>query len=197
MKISSIKQQVKRPDRYSIFVDGKYSFSLNESQLLNSGLKIGQEINKQELKEFKELSDFGKIYDKTLNLISFRPRSQWEIEFYLKRKKQPDEVIEKVTSKLKELGYLDDKKFAISWIENRRLLKPISLRKLNQELRQKRVPDYVISEVLKPDEETEQQALKELVSRKKHRYTDKLKFMQYLARQGFNYDDIKQVLEDS
>ena len=44
MKITAIKQQVKRQDRYSIYGDGKYLFSFSESELLNSGIKIGQEL---------------------------------------------------------------------------------------------------------------------------------------------------------
>ena len=43
-KITAIKQQVKNPQRYSIFVDEKYSFSLSELALINSELKIGQEV---------------------------------------------------------------------------------------------------------------------------------------------------------
>ena len=46
MKITSIKQQVKRADRYSIYVDDKYSFSLSEQELLSIKIKVGQEVTK-------------------------------------------------------------------------------------------------------------------------------------------------------
>ena len=45
MKITTIKQQVKNPERASIFVDGKYSFSLSLNELVAEKLKIGQEID--------------------------------------------------------------------------------------------------------------------------------------------------------
>ncbi len=49
MKITSIKQQVKRADAYSIFLDGKYSFSLSGSELLKSGLAPNQDVSVEQL----------------------------------------------------------------------------------------------------------------------------------------------------
>jgi regulatory protein len=93
---------------------------------------------------------------------------------------------------------LNDEAFARAWIENRRLLKPISLRRLTQELRQKHLSNDVIEQVLAEDETDELETLRELVAKKQlqSKYRDnELKFMQYLARQGFNYGDIKQALQ--
>ena len=44
MKITDIKAQVRRAGRYSIFVDGKYAFSLSDTALLEQKLKLGQEL---------------------------------------------------------------------------------------------------------------------------------------------------------
>lgn len=196
MKITAIKQQVKRPDRFSIYVDSKYSFSLGEGEFVSSGLHSGMEITAADIEKFKDTSKFGKLYERTLNLLSYRPRSEWELRDYLKRKKQEPEIIDNILNKLSKSGYVDDKSFAERWVENRRLLKPISRRKLRVELKQKHVPNDIIDEVLSAEEADELTILRELVGRKQARYPDKLKFMQYLARQGFNYDDIKTVLHE-
>lgn len=195
MKITAIKRQIKNQSRYSIFVDGKYNFSLNESQLLESELSVGRELAKSDIDKFKKRSEEGKIYDKTLNWLSIRPRSEWEIKNYLRLKKQNEKTTEQIINKLQNLGYVNDKKFAELWVENRRLLKPISRRRLILELRAKRIANEIIDEILTPDENSELEALKELVQRKRKRYPDKIKFMQYLARQGFDYNLIKQVLD--
>lgn len=196
MKITDIKQQVKRQDRYSIYVDEKYIFSLSENELLNLGLKIGQEFSKDELEGLKETAVLDKAYDRALNLIARRLRSEWEIRDYLRRKDYAPALIDTIVNKLSMSGYVDDAKFAEAWVRNRRLLKPTSRRRLVQELRAKRVPDDVIDQVLESDEADELDILRQLVEKKRHRYPDKLKFMQYLARQGYNYDDIKSVLEE-
>ena len=196
MKITAIKQQVKNPGRYSVFVDEKYSFSLSELALVNSELKLNQELSKDELAKLKEESDLDKAYNRILNLLARRVRSEWEIRDYLKRKKYDEDAIDKLLNKLSERHLVNDLSFANAWVENRRLLKNMSKRKLTQELRAKRVSDEIIDEVMGLDETNELEVLRELVERKKSRYPDKTKFMRYLAGQGFNYNDIKTVLAD-
>jgi regulatory protein len=199
MKITAIKQQVKRKDRYSIYVDGKYSFSLSETALLEQGVVSGQELSAAELKDFKKLSVDDKAYGNTLRYVALRSRSQWELRDYLHRKQVEEPTAEKILNKLRELGFVDDTAFASRWVENRRLLKPISTRRLVQELKQKRVSETIIKAVIDNDETDEVEALRQLVEKKRglSKYRDnQLKLMQYLARQGFSYDDIKTVLAD-
>jgi SOS response regulatory protein OraA/RecX len=64
------------------------------------------------------------------------------------------------------------------------------------ELRQKRIDDETIQKVLDDDQADEQEILKELINRKRRqtRYRDDQKLIAYLARQGFNYSDIKDVM---
>lgn len=199
LQITSIRQQAKRRGRYSIFVDGKYAFSLSESALLEQKLASGQEIDTAKLKEFKKLSADDKAYGNALRYASLRPRSMWEMEQYLRRKNVGEPEAAKILSKLSNIDLLDDAAFARSWVENRRLLKPISRRKLVQELKQKRVPEEIINQVLGEDETDELETLRELVAKKQTQTkykNEELKLMQYLARQGFNYNDIKAVLAD-
>lgn len=196
MKITDIRQQVKRRDRYSISIEGKYSFSLSESELLNQGLKIGKELTDQELDKVKNDAVIDKGVYRVLDLISRRPRSKWEIEDYLKRKNNEPEEITKIVDKLADRGYINDLDFAKRWVENRRLLKATSKRKLRMELRQKRINNETIQKVLDNDQADEQEILKGLIDRKRQqsRYQDDQKLIAYLARQGFNYSDIKDAM---
>jgi len=198
MKITDIRQQVKRVDRYSIHIDGKYAFPLGETELLNTGLRIGQEFDQAGLDELKDKAVIDKGYDRALNLIMRRPRSEWELRDYLKRKEYSTEVTDQILNKLSERGYVDDVDFATRWVDSRRLLKSTSKRRLIQELRQKRVADETIQAVLEADETDERAVLRDLIERKRKqtKYQDDLKLMQYLVRQGYNYGDIKSVLQD-
>lgn len=196
MKITDIKQQVKRSDRYSIYGDGKYIFSLSESELLDLGLKIGQEYQGDDLEKLKEKAILDKAYDRSLNLISRRRRSVWEMTQYLKGKDYNPTEIDTTLNKLSNNGYLDDREFAKAWVSNRRLLKSTSKRRLSQELRVKRVSDEIINEALENDEADEQDVLRKLIQKKRTqtRYRDPQKLMQYLIRQGYNYGDIKDAM---
>ncbi|HSX17401.1 MAG TPA: RecX family transcriptional regulator [Patescibacteria group bacterium] len=197
MKITAIKQQVKRKDRYSVFVEGKYSFSLSESGLIESRLASGQELTDSELRNLKQLAGLDKAYGNALRYVAMRPRSEWELRDYFRRKGVDEEAAAQIADRLRPIGLLDDLAFARAWAANRRLLKSISKRRLRMELQQKHVDTAIIDQVLSEDETDERSALRELVEKKQARYPDRQKFMQYLARQGFGYDDIKSVLDEA
>ncbi len=196
MKITGIKQQLKRTDRYSVFVDNKYSFSLSESALLNEGLASGQELDERRLADLKDASGTDKAYGNALRYVAMRPRSIWEMEMYLRRKDIEEPVSKQIIERLEAVGLLDDAVFARAWVANRRLLKSTSKRKLRLELRQKHLSPAVIDQAMQDDETDERDTLRELIAKKCNRYPDRNKFMQYLTRQGFGYDDIKSALQE-
>ena len=198
MKITKITQQVKNLDRYSIFVDDNYSFSLSESALLESKLTSGQELTAEQVAEYKQLSSDDKMYGRALKYVALRPRSVWEVETYLQRKDSPAPLIEQITNKLKRYGFLDDVKFAEAFVRDRRLLRSSSVRKITLELRKKHVASEAIEQALAVDETDDQAMLVELIAKKRRQSKyqhDNLKLMQYLARQGFSYSDIKSALQ--
>lgn len=196
MKITAIKQQQKRADRYSVFVDDKYAFSLSETALLACRLVSGQELTKTELDGLKKTAGFDKAYGLTLRYAAVRPRSEGELHDYFRRKQIDQDAAQQIIQKLRDIGLVNDQDFANSWVASRRLLKSVSKRRLQQELRQKRVDQAIIDRVLQEDPADERAVLRELVERKRARYPDKQKFMHYLARQGFSYDDIAATLDD-
>lgn len=196
MKVTKIEAQVKRRGRYSIFVDDKFTFGISELGLIDSGIKVGLELTQEELDRLKDSAKTDKIYNQVLSLIMRRPRSQWEIEDYLRRKGHEPPMIEAILNKLSVKSFINDEDFARRWVESRRLLKNISKRKLIVELKQKRIPDDIIQIVLAEDETDEVEVIRAEIAKKRRssRYQDQTKLMQYLARQGYRYDDIKTAL---
>ncbi|MBC7581845.1 RecX family transcriptional regulator [Aeromicrobium sp.] len=199
MKITKITQQVKRKRRYSVFVDEIYSFGLSENGLLDSGIAIGQELDEAKLQAYKLLSDNDKLYGLALRYAAMRPRSAWEMQLYMKRKDFPAPLIEQITNKLTRIGMLDDAKFAEMFVHDRRLLRSSSKRKIQLELQKKHIASETIQQALGEDETDEPTMLKDIITRKRQQSKfreDDLKLMQYLARQGFGYGDIKHALEE-
>jgi len=198
MKITDIRPQIKRANRYSVFVDKKYTFSLGESELIRLGIHSGQEVSVTEIETFKGLSKLDKIYGLALQLVVRRPRSEKELRDYLRRKGHDEDATMLILNKLTMNGLVDDEAFATSWVANRRLLKPTSLRKLQLELRQKGISSEIIEKVLAEDEVSDSSVLMKIIARKRRqtKYQDDMKLMQYLARQGFGYGDIKSALTD-
>lgn len=199
MKITRIVQQAKVRDRYSIFVDGAYAFSLSEQALLESRLAPGTELAAMQIREWKQRSDDDKAYTRAIRYAALRPRSRWEVEQYLYRKDVPPALALMILNKLSNIHLLDDRQFARAFVSHRRLLRSSSKLKLQHELRAKHVPDGIIMEVLSEGDTDEQAVLRTLIIKKrtltKYR-TDDQRLMQYLARQGFPYEDIKTALRE-
>lgn len=197
MKITKIQPAVKTAGRYNIFVDEKYSFSLDENQLLDLKLKIGFEIEDDQLNQLKGESIFGKAYGRALELILSRPRSYKEMKDYARRKKWDKELTDKVLQKLADKGYINDQKFAEFWLRARLGGKPISKRKISAELAQKGINREIADKILQDySGEDELDTLRVLVKKKRSKYPDEQKFMAYLARQGFSFDMIKKAINN-
>jgi len=197
MRITKIEAQVKAKGRYSVFVDNKFAFGISEEGLISSRLSQNDTLDKVQLDQLKDTARLDKLYNQALSLIMRRPRSSWEIRDYLRRKDVNDDQSQQIYQRLENKGYINDLDFAKRWVENRRLLKATSTRKLDAELRQKRVDQNIISQVLSNDETDEIEVILRVIEKKRQqpRYRDKTKLMQYLAQQGYRYADIKQALE--
>ena len=214
MKITAISSQQKNTDRVNVMVDGKYRFSLDIFQVADLGIRVGKEYTDEELTELETESQFGKTYARTLEYCLMRPHSAKEVRDYLYRKtrttklrsKKTGELYDKpgvssaitgrVFDRLVEKGYIDDEKFTRYWVENRNLTKGASKRKLINELRVKGVEQSIIEKHLSESVRSDEDELAKVIAKKRNRYPDNQKFMQYLARQGFSYDDIKTALAE-
>ena len=211
MKITSISVQAKNPDRVNVSVDGAYRFSLDIFQVGELGVKVGSEYTDEELVALETESQFGKLYGMALEYCMLRPHSVREVRDYLYRKtvtkkyknRQGESqetqgysptLTQRVLKKLQQKQYVDDTRFARWWVEHRNLTKGTSFRKLRAELQVKGVPGNIIDSVLSATERQDEDELAKIIAKKRGRYPDDQKFMQYLARQGFSYDDIKSAL---
>ncbi len=207
MKITRISAQQKNKNRVNVMVDGAYRFSLDIFQVADLGIRVGKEYTEQELTELETESQFGKTYARALEYCLMRPHSAKEVRDYLYRKTRDTrtktggvkkgvspEITARVFNRLVEKGYVDDEKFARFWVENRNVTKGASRRKLTAELRAKGVESSIIERLLADSSRTDDDELRKIIAKKRGRYPDEQKFMQYLARQGFGYDDIKRAL---
>jgi regulatory protein len=196
---------VKSDNRVSVFLDDKYSFSLTLDQLLDSGIKKGDEVDENQAKQYKKLSDEGKLKQRTLEWVLGRPHSTREFRDYLYRKKAEKDLIAAWVDEFTEKKFLDDDRFARWFAENRRR-KNKSSRAIRSELMSKGISSVTIQSVVAEmesevkdqyaDNKSEVEALQELVNklRNRPRYQDVQKLKMYLISKGFRYDDIKTAL---
>lgn len=197
--VTDIKRQKRvGSNRYNIFIDGSYAFTMSDLDLSMSGLRSGQELSQEEIEKFSQSAKEAKAYALALRYLAVRLRSRREILDYLKRKECEEQDIEAALERLEGLGLVDDVKFAQAWIADRMAVRPRSRMRLSQELMAKGVARDDINvalEELEPEREIE--TLKALIIRKSRSgYADEKKLQGYLQRQGYRWSLIKEALDE-
>ena len=190
LTITQITSGVRDPNRVNVFINGRYTLSLDIRQVVDLHIKVGRKLSQDELQDLHKASEFGKLYKRALEWALSRPHSIWETREYLRRRQlhriqnnrkrlqdelKPlpeiqDETISLVLDRLIEKGYVNDRTFAKYYVENRFVKKGISQKRLELELRKKQVPDNIIKDVLSSSTRDEKTELLKIIQKKRHKY---------------------------
>jgi regulatory protein len=197
-RITELRFQRRNRNRVNVYLDGKFAFGL--AAIVAARLKIGQTLTDADIAQLGGRDEVEKAYERALNFLSYRPRSEYEVRRSLRRKGVDDEIVEKAVARLLRAGLLDDVEFARYWVNNRMEFKPRGARALRHELRQRGVSPGVIAQAVEGlDEEA---AARQVARAGLHRYKNlpapdfQRKMGAYLGRRGFSYGVIKPVVEE-
>lgn len=210
MKITQVEKQKKNPQRLNIYIDGQFAFGADEDLIINYRLLPGKELSQDDLEKLLYEAEVGKLMERMYRLFNIRQRSEKEVRDYFKKlnfkrkiegwDQVSDLVVDQVITRLKRKGMIDDKVFALSWVESRRRSKKKGPRVLKMELLQKGVARDIVDEVLSDGGDQEQLA-REALEKKIRVWKDlpKLEFRKkaydFLFRRGFDYQVIKKVID--
>ncbi len=196
--ITAIEEQKRRRERVSIFLDGRFAFSVGRGVVEEHGLHPGQVLSDSRVEELAAADLVGKCLNAALRLLSYRPRSEAEIRTRLSRRFN-GETIEGVILQLRERQMIDDVAFAVFWREARDSFSPRGRRLLKVELRHKGVDPEVIDEVLDgiDDEESAYRAAQKRgrTLAKEDYETFRRKLGAFLRRRGFSYGVVNRTTE--
>lgn len=146
---------------------------------------------------------FERYYNLVLRFLSYRPRSEREIQEYLKKKKVSEQTISKIIGKLQDFKFIDDLEFAKFWIEQRTRFKRKPLRVIEYELKQKGINRDLIEDILsqlKDRKSLDLTSATKLAEKKLDFYRNldskkrNEKVANYLLRKGFSYEVVKKIL---
>lgn len=213
-RVTKMTPGVRDPNRVNVFLDGRFAFSLDVAQVVEYGVKVDQELSPERLNELRDASEFGKLYQRTLEWVLTRPHSIRETRDYLRRRqikrrqlnrqrereeKKPlaelrDDMMMLVVERLITKGYLNDEKFAAYYIENRYVRRGISHKRLRVELQKKGVEPDIINRLLGAEARDENEEIMKMIAKKRKKYDD-FRLVNYLVRQGFSYQLAKEAVE--
>jgi regulatory protein len=202
MKISRLIS--KRSKVYVLF-DNEESIYLRYDTVLKFGLKKNDEITEKLLSRL--LSEDYKLQIKELSfrLLTRRMHSVLELKRKLIKKKFPPESVEETVSELVERNYLDDRKFAEKYSEEKLKNNKTGVIKIRAELIQRGVDKGIIENVLAKYENSDTVlknalliAQKKLSSVQYSKTTDqkkKEKLFRFLISKGYSAEIIKNTLK--
>jgi regulatory protein len=197
--ITSITIQKKNRNRFNIFINKAYAFSLNRHQA--AGLNIDDHLSENQIADLKQADEKDTAYSRALYYLNFRPRSRMEIERYLKEKKFPSFAVSDAICRLETSGYINDSDFARLWVENRLRLRPKGAYALTSELREKGIDEQIIKDVLIDFDEPESAWAAVIPRINRLRKLEKAEFKKkiynFLSRRGFDYNTCKEISDQA
>ena len=144
-----------------------------------------------------------KTFERAVKLLAARPRSVAELrERLLRGKNTNEEIVETVIARLREYGYLNDERFAFSYASYKVKQKPVGRRRLERDLKFKKVDSSVANEALEmvynetPEEMFIDQAIAKRLrirGKPKNRLEAKSLF-DHLLRQGFEFELVSEKI---
>lgn len=201
--ISKIERQKRNAQRYNIYIQDEYAFSVHEDILISHRLLKGKEITAEEFHLIIAEEETKKAERAAYHYLSYRPRTRKEMNEYLKGKGLALPTIEHTINKLLSEGYLDDRYFAQKWVSERLRLKKKGPLLLKEELKQKGISSALVEEALHSIEHEDQiEACLPLAEKKWNQLQNKCidrreqkhKLIGYLQRRGFSFDVIQSVV---
>lgn len=138
-----------------------------------------------------------RTFERAVKLISAKSRSVAELRERLLQNRSANEAdVEAVITRLKEYGYLDDERFAFSYASLRVKQRPVGRRRLQQNLKLKKVASAVADEALDlVYSETSEEQLIDRAIEKRIRFKgppkDRLQaksLFDHLLRLGFSFE---------
>lgn len=201
--ITKIATQQKAKNRFNIYLDDEYAFSVSEDVLIKYHLHKGLELSDDEIETIIQADNFHRFYTMALHYLSYRMRSEREMRNYLSEKDVSEEIVHEIIEKLKKEKLLNDKDFANAFVQDRILHTSKGPTLIAQELKKKGIRDEIIQEVLKNYtyelqlEKVTKLAEKFLHRKSKHSHQKRFEQLKLrLIQSGFSQEIINNVISD-
>lgn len=198
-RITALEVQKRNRQRVNVYIDDRFAFGLAAIEAVQ--LKVGQQLSAGEITRLKEKDQVQVAHERTLNFLSYRPRSIAEVRRYLNEKGFDEPTIDQVVDRLSRVALLDDAAFAQHWLENRDTFRPRGSRALRYELRQKGIADAIIDDLLADYDERDAayraaSPRAQKLARRNDIDTFRSKLLGFLQRRGFSFDVALNTVEE-
>lgn len=202
--ITKISLQQKLTDRYNVFVNEQYAFSVDESVLIQFGLKKGMELTDEQIAVITRQDAMRKGLNMAIHFLSMRMRSEKEVREFLAKKEVESEAVEEIIHNLYRMSYLNNAEFAKAYTNTQINTSDKGPKVIERELKEKGIDDSLIEKALAKFE-TDLQLEKSCKLAEKYRQKyrkespviQKQKIEQTLMRKGYDWGIIQEAIAGS
>lgn len=178
---------------------GENTYYVNAAIIAEFELEKGQDITREELSKIRGADVLRKAKNRALYLLGERDMCLAELTKKL-TKTYGEEVASEAAGYVKDLGYINDERYAPKLAEYLIKRKKYGRRRAKQEMLHKGLDRELVEEALSniPEDEISE-GLADLIERKYANkladYKDRQKVIAALARRGYSFDEIRQAIE--
>ena len=196
MRIEQLKPSQHVTGRWLAIMDDGSILRVGEGEVIDFALFAGKELTEEEASRLTAAAHATQLKHKTLDLLTRKPQSRWELERKLAEWGAGEEEVESICTRMEELGFLNDVTYA-ERVVHHYAAKGYGVRKLRDELYRRGVPRELWDEALAgaedPSEAIDAFLQKKLAGRVPDR--DELKKLSdALARRGYGWEDIRSAI---
>lgn len=188
-----------KANKIHISVDGEYRFTVDADFWYLSGYGNGDEIDEEALRELEERIQARRCFNRALNILARREHSEKELTDKLTRADGAAAAAAAV-ERVKQLGYLDDSRYARLLANELSTRKGMSKRGIMLELLRRGVARETAAEALDETELDECDKIKMLLNGKyRSRLSDekgRRQVMNALLRLGYSYPQARSAMEE-
>ncbi|MFB9975887.1 recombination regulator RecX [Pallidibacillus thermolactis] len=206
--ISKISVQKNNKERYNIFFSSgeaeEYAFSVSEDVLIEYDLRKGKELRNEDIERITNRETIQKAYNLSLQFLSYRMRSEKEVQTYLEERNFSKETIQEVQYRLRERRYVDDAEFTKAFIKTQINTTDKGPKLIQNELKKKGIANHYIEQFMSLYTEDIQQEkainlCKKMTGKKKNISTVQLKrdMQMSLMRKGYEHSTIQKAISIS
>ena len=196
-----IKYKKMKGGVYKLVLSNGKEMKVYEDVILKYDLLFKKDIAAATIIEVQEANKEYEAYYMLLNSLRRRAKTVKECHDYLEKKEYTDEVIDKAINKLVTQKYLDDERYAYSYLNEQLIMTKNGPKKIMVNMRKKGLSEDVISRVIMDysREEQEEKITKIInylvkTNRSKGPFVLKQKIITKLKLEGFDDDSINKCV---
>ena len=187
----------RRRSLYLLVFDGREGPTVDVRTFDESAYRVGGSITEEQLAALLETSEYNRARERALYLLGLRDYACKELEKKLLTEARA-EIAAQVVDRLREVGLLDDERYAARLAQSLSRSKQYPKRRIAQELQRRGVDRETAQSAA---EEIDCEDYKQALALIEKKYYNKMneresrqKVMAALARRGFSYEAIRQAM---